>query len=139
MQATMTESLPKFAESSDSFRIWKEADGGIDSKLTAVFIHALQTYWRDYLPKARPRFPDGFERDHDAYLTLDEVPKKSEAWKLIQSKYSGYFKARYESIADDLSNLNFLKEAKAHFEKTGMIGNALKVGSMISKFEGLTL
>lgn len=107
----------------------------MDSKLTAVFLYGLKTHGKDYLPKANPIFPNGFEMDHNTYLSVNETPaKRSEAWKAILEKYSGYFAALWEVRAENLSNLHFLKEARNHFEKVGMEGNAMKVGTMIARF-----
>jgi len=133
MQAQVIESLPKSRVSDPSFRIWQETEGGIDEKRTAVFLHALKTHARDYLPKDGPSFPAGFESDHNDYLLVDQADK-SKVWKVILEKYSGYFRTKFETVSDNLSNLNFLREAKAHFEKIGMDGNAVKGGTLIARF-----
>ena len=133
MQPALIESLPKSKASDPSFMIWQETEGGMSEKLTAVFLYALKTHGRDYLPKANPSFPNGFESDHNDYLSADSQDK-SKVWKVILEKYSGYFKSLWEVKAENLSNLNFLREAKAHFEKIGMDGNAMKVGTMIARF-----
>jgi hypothetical protein len=133
MQAQVIDSLPKSRVSDPSFRIWQETEGGIDEKLTAVFLYALKTHARDYLPKENPGFPVGFESDHSDYLMVDPADK-SKAWKVMLEKYKGYFERLFEVKADNLSNLNFLREAKAHFEKIGMTGNALKVEALIARF-----
>lgn len=138
MQAKASDSLPKSKASDPSFQIWQETEGGIDEKLTAVFLFALKTHGRDYLPKELPSFPAGFESDHDDYLLVDQADK-SKAWKVMLEKYSGYFRAKFEVIADNLSNLNFLKEAQSHFRKIGMEGNALKVQTMIDRFNRMVL
>lgn len=133
MLATATGSLQKSLESDPSFMIWKETDGGVDEKRTAVFLHALKTHGRDYLPKSNPSFPNGFESDHNDYLLVDQQDK-SKGWKVMLEKYSGYFTALWDVRAENLSNLHFLREAKEHFEKIGMGGNALKVQTMIARF-----
>lgn len=134
MQATMTADLPKSLVSSESYKIWRENTSGMQESLTANFIYALKNFWRDYLPKARPSFPQGFEIDHDQYLGIEELGKRSEAWKAIQAKYSGYFKNLHETEAENLSNLHFLKQAHEHFSRIGMIDYAGRVQGMIAKF-----
>jgi hypothetical protein len=133
MQVTMIADLLKSAGSSESYKIWKETEGGLEEKMTANFMHALKTYWREYLPKSRPSFPSGFEQDHDVYLNMNDLPKKSEAWKAILAKYSGYFSALHGVEAENISNLYFLKEARSHFEKIGMIDYAGRVKQLIDK------
>lgn len=133
MQAEVMHSLPKSRVSDPSFQIWQETEGGIDEKRTAVFLFALKTHARDYLPKDRPSFPAGFESDHNDYLSV-EPESKSKAWKVMIEKYAGYFKSLFEVKAENLSNLNFLREAKAHFEKIGMEVNAAKVQTLIARF-----
>lgn len=137
MQVTMTDALPQSRESSPSYRIWSETEGGLEEKMTANFIDAFKNYWKDYLPKARPSFPSGFENDHSNYLAMNDLSKRSEAWKAIQAKYAGYFKALYEVESENRSNLYFLEEARAHFEKMGMADYSGKVRAMIGHY-GMT-
>ena len=100
------------------FQMWRETDGTTDEKRTAVFIEALTEF--TYTPVSRPRFPQGFEEEHNTYLNIKDLREKSDGWKYLRGKYPGYFKAIDDVISENMSNLHFLKEAKEQFQKLGM-------------------
>ncbi len=111
-------------------------------RLTAVYVRALEKDCFDhYRPLQFPPVPSGWLEAHNAYQSIAEDKgdnkKKSDAWKVMLEKFSGYLKLRDQRKAENDSNLKFLTEMLEHFEKVGLTAHAEKVRNRLRHFESI--
>lgn len=132
MSQMMPNCLPKSGERNKYSMLYRETEGNADEKLLAVYIEALKEF--DWNPSLKPMFPTGYPDDHNAYIMIEGDKQKSEAWKALRSKYFGYYEQLDEAIAKDISDLNFLRQAKEHFLKLELKSYADRVDSFIARF-----
>lgn len=72
--------------------------------------------------------------EYGIYATA-KPSEKSEIWKDITFRFSGYLKACYEVKAENESDKKFLKDMMEYFEKIGMLSYAEKCREMLQGFE----
>jgi hypothetical protein len=110
------------------------SEGTLEERLTANYLNALEPdIFNCYVYKPEPVKPYGWQEAYELYKTTSEK-LKSEAWRSLESKFSGYLKNVREIQSQNDSNLNFLHEMLSHFEKLGMKSNAEKVRNRIGQF-----
>lgn len=114
--------------------IWASGSD-MDESLTATYARALENdCFEHYRPISTPYEPTGFREDFEDYRSLKDENSKTKAWKALREKYLGYFRAKEDAEFNNLSNLSFLKEMLAHFERLSLLSYAGKVRERIMEF-----
>ena len=105
----------------------------LEEKLMAIYSKAV-THLNDFSPKRIPGASQEFITDHQDYKKADKDDKKA-AWKAILDKHSGYLKSVDDAVAENNSNIYFLKEMELFFNERGMTNYAEKIRALIIKHE----
>jgi len=132
---TETASLLSKYEPNEWLKIMRESST-VEEGITATYIRAMQPDCFNHYRWIRDPFPpQGWHQSHEVYLKVSgKGSEKSEAWRKLEEKYSGYIKACDGVRAANRSNKKFLEDMKAHFEKLGMLSYKQIVEERLQEF-----
>lgn len=135
MKSETLDCLTKSSPQSDFKKIFDEA-GNLEELLMATYLRALE--WDclgQYRPHMLPAEPVGYRELYEKYLMLSDE-KKPEAWRNLQAKFQGYFKACVEADRLNKSDKFFLSEMRDFFDAQNMPKQAEVCRLRLQEFDG---